>query len=235
MAGSLLAGALALSGCGVFGGDAAGKNAADSEVIPEGKVGPAAAKPEVKAFTVEVRAPEEVQDLLQKHLELNRYRAVTDLSESEMTRLLVLAERDARNLVATQGYFSPTVRVSKNGEMGQQPTVVVDVDLGSETKIGKVDIKLRGDIETTLNKGAIEQRQELRKGWRLKKGEVFTQDAWAASKQDALRALLARRYPAAKIADKRGDGRCPGANRKSRRGTRLRAALPLRSDAGQRR
>ncbi len=199
--GSLLAGAFALSGCGVFGGDAASKDQAAADVTPEGMVGTATAKPEVKAFTVEVRAPDAVRDLLQKHLELNRYRAVTDLSESEMTRLLVLAERDARNLVATQGYFSPTVRVSKNGDMGQQPTVVVEVELGSRTNIAKVDIDLRGDIETTLNKGAIEQRQQLRKSWKLKEGEVFTQDAWAASKQDALRALVARRYPAAKIAD----------------------------------
>ena len=201
IAGGTLAGVLAVSGCGVFGGSDADKKAAQADVIPEGMVGPATDRPEVKAFTIDVYAPDTVRDLLQKHLELNRYRAVTDLSESEMTRLLVLAERDARNLVATQGYFSPTVRISKNGAMGQQPTIVVNVELGPVTHIGKVDINFRGDLETTLNKGAIEQRQQLRKSWNLKKGEVFKQDEWSAAKQAALKALLAQRYPAAKIVD----------------------------------
>lgn len=185
----------------MFGGSDADKNKANADVIPEGKVGPATDQPEVYAFTIDVRAPDAVRDLLQKHLELNRYRAVTDLSDSEMTRLLVLAERDARNLIATQGYFSPTVRVSKNGQMGQQPVIVVDVELGNMTRIDKVDIDFRGDIETTLNKGAIKQRQQLRNGWTLKKGEVFKQDDWSAAKQAALKELLAQRYPAAKITD----------------------------------
>ena len=201
LAAAALAGALALSGCGVFGGSDADKKAANADVIPEGMVGPATDRPEIKAFTIDVYAPDAVRDLLQKHLELNRYRAVTDLSDSEMTRLLVLAERDARNLVATQGYFSPTVRISKNGEMGQQPTIVVNVELGPVTHIDKIDINFRGDLETTLNKGAIEQRQQLRKNWNLKKGEVFKQNEWSAAKQAALKELLAQRYPAAKITD----------------------------------
>ena len=194
--------ALLLSACGVFGGnkdDAAAQT--NPDVIPEGMVGPATDRPEVKAFTIEVRAPDPLRELLQKHLELNRYRAITDLSESEMARLLVLTERDARNLVATQGYFSPDVKITKTGEMGQQPTVLVEVDPAKATTIDKVDIAFRGAVETTLNEEAIEQRQELRAGWSLKPGEVFTQDTWAAAKQQALRTLLARRYPAAKIAD----------------------------------
>ena len=197
----MLVGSLAVSGCGVFGGSDADKKKTDVDVIPVGKVGPATDRPEVKAFTIEVFAPDSVRKLLQDHLELNRYRAITDLSDSEMTRLLVLAERDARNLVATQGYFSPTVRISKHGEMGRQPTIVVDVQLGPVTHIAKVDLDFRGNIETTLNKGAIEQRQRLRSGWKLKRGDVFRQDDWSAAKQAALKDLLAHRYPAAKIAD----------------------------------
>ena len=49
------------------------------------------------AFTLEILAPEEIADLLNKHLELQRYRELTDLGTDELARLLTLAEEDARN------------------------------------------------------------------------------------------------------------------------------------------
>ena len=61
--------------------------------------------------------------------------AVTDLNESEMSRLLVLAERDARNLLATQGYFSPKVKITKSGAIGSKPTVVIDVEPGEQIPV----------------------------------------------------------------------------------------------------
>jgi translocation and assembly module TamA len=58
---------------------------------PQGAVGPTSAAPEVTAFDIAVRAPAEVQELLEKHLELQRYRAVTDLDEAELARLIELS------------------------------------------------------------------------------------------------------------------------------------------------
>ena len=191
-----------LSGCGLFGGAKAGSTEeTKSEVTPEGMVGTTGAKPEVKAFTIEVQAPDKIRELLEKYLELNRFRAVTDLTESEMSRLLVLASRNVRNLVATQGYFSPEIEINQNGEIGKQPTIVVKVDPGPITNVKAVDIKFRGAIETTLDADGIEQRQKIRDAWRLPEGNSFTQDAWAGAKQEALRELIAKRYPAGKIAD----------------------------------
>ena len=69
------------------------------EPTPPGAVGPTSAEPEVTAFDIAVRAPTPVREMLEKHLELQRYRAVTDLDEAELARLIVLAERNVRNLV----------------------------------------------------------------------------------------------------------------------------------------
>ena len=80
---------------------------------PPGEVGPTGAEPEVSAFDIAVRAPDSVRELLEKHLELQRYRAVTDLDEAELARLIVLAERNVRNLVGTLGYFSPDIRITR--------------------------------------------------------------------------------------------------------------------------
>jgi translocation and assembly module TamA len=85
------------------------------EPTPQGATGPTSAQPEVTAFDIAVRAPQPVKDLLEKHLELQRYRAVTDLDEAELARLIVLAERNVRNLVGTLGYFSPTITITREG------------------------------------------------------------------------------------------------------------------------
>ena len=75
----------------------------EPEPTPPGAVGPTNAEPQVTSFDITVRAPGPVRELLEKHLELQRYRAVTDLEPAELARLMVLAESNARNLLGTLG------------------------------------------------------------------------------------------------------------------------------------
>ena len=63
------------------------------------------------AFTLAIDAPGEVREVLERNLDVLRYRGLNDLSDSELARLLLAAEQDARELVATLGYFSPTITV----------------------------------------------------------------------------------------------------------------------------
>lgn len=141
-----------------------------------------------------------MRELLEKHIELQRYRAVTDLDEAELNRLVVLAERNVRNLVGTLGYFSPEIRITREGGANQRPTIVVAVDPGEATLTGAVAIDFAGDIADSPDPDAIAQRSEIRRDWRLPAGQRFTQDAWDSAKTQALRQLVARRYPAGKLA-----------------------------------
>ncbi|MGH8857248.1 MAG: POTRA domain-containing protein, partial [Polaromonas sp.] len=125
---------------------------------PQGAVGPTSAEPEVSAFDIAVQAPPEVRELLEKHLELQRYRAVTDLDEAELARLIVLAERNVRNLVGTLGYFSPSIRITREGGALQRPTIVVAVDPGEATLTGPVAIHFAGDIAESPDPDAAAQR-----------------------------------------------------------------------------
>ncbi len=59
------------------------------------------------AFTVDVRGPEAVRDYLKLHLEIQRYRELDDLGATEISRLMVAAEANARELLGTMGYFRP--------------------------------------------------------------------------------------------------------------------------------
>ena len=181
----------------------------EPEPTPQGAVGPTSAEPEVTAFDIAVRAPTQVREMLEKHLELQRYRAVTDLDEAELARLIVLAERNVRNLVGTLGYFSPDIRITREGGVNERPVIVVAVDPGEATHIGPVAITFAGDIADSPDTDAIAQRTEIERDWRLPTGRPFTQDGWSGAKTQALRQLVARRYPAGKLAGSLADVDAP--------------------------
>ena len=166
---------------------------------PEGAVGPTAAGSEVTAFDIRVEAPPELRGMLERHLQLQRYRAVTDLDEAELARLVLLADSDVRNLVGTLGYFSPDIRITRTAPANQRPTIVVAVDPGEVTQVFKASMEFAGDIGDSPDPAARAQRAAIERDWRLPPGRRFTQDAWDGAKTQALRELVARRYPAGKI------------------------------------
>src|SRR5689334_25102975 len=100
------------------------------------------AGPPRPAFDLVVHAPDPLRALLENNLELRRYREVSDLDDAEVARLIVLAQKDARELLATQGYFSPDVRIER--EPGPRTTLVVTVEPGERTKVTAADVQFEG-------------------------------------------------------------------------------------------
>jgi translocation and assembly module TamA len=175
------------------------------------------------AFNIDIRAPAAVRNLLQRHLELRRYRAVTDLDDSELQRLLVQAERDARELLGTLGFFDPKIALTREpGAPGTPPLVVVEVEPGAPTTVTEVNLAFEGDIAQSSDEDAVAQRERIRSGWRLPQGQRFTQEGWDDAKAQAVRQLVARRYPAGRISYSLADIDAAGA----------RAGLGLRLDSG---
>lgn len=149
------------------------------------------------AFQLNIQAPDDIKDLLTRHLDLQRYRELTDLSEDELARLLRQAQDDARQLVGTLGYFSPVISVTRQAAQGGTPVVDITVTPGEATRIRQVSIQFTGAISTdTL---AAAQRDQIQAGWLLPAGNRFTQNAWDAAKQQALRQLTTQRFPAGRI------------------------------------
>jgi translocation and assembly module TamA len=150
------------------------------------------------AFTLEIQAPEEIADLLNKHLELQRYRELTDLGTDELARLLTQAEEDTRKMVATLGYFSPTISATQSSaEAGAIPIVHITVTPGEITRVSQVSIQFSGPLAT--DEASKDQRELIRSSWPLPTGTRFTQTAWDAAKQQALRQLTSLRYAAGQI------------------------------------
>lgn len=155
------------------------------------------------AFTLDIQAPQPVRGLLERHLELRLYREVSDLDDAEIARLLVMAERDTRQLVGTLGHFRPDIRIAR--EAGNPPRIVVAVQPGPVSVVRKVGIGFAGDIATRADAAAAAQRDGIRKDWRLPVGQGFTQERWEEAKADALRDLVRKRYLAGRIGTSMAD------------------------------
>ncbi len=177
-----------------------------------GASGPAGADSSSTAFDIVVRTPPQFNDLrelVERHIELQRYRAVTDLDDSELARLIVLAEGNVRNLVGTLGYFSPDIRITREGGANQRPIIAIAIEPGEPSVVSAVKLDFLGDIAQSIDADAIRQRDGIRRDWRLPAGRTFTQGAWDGAKTQALRDLVVRRYPAGKMAGSLADVDAP--------------------------
>lgn len=156
------------------------------------------------AFALHIQAPKEIGDLLQRHLELQRYRDLADLSDSEVQSLLQAAQQDASDLLATLGYFSPEIHIALQRAQADKGRVVqIEVLPGPQTRVNS--IKLQFDGAVANDPKAAEQRQSIEDLWMLPRGDAFTQDAWDAAKSQALKQLLAKRYATATVVDSKAE------------------------------
>ncbi|MFN7122561.1 MAG: autotransporter assembly complex protein TamA [Hydrogenophaga sp.] len=169
-------------------------------------------------FEIDLQAPDEVREFLLRHLELQRFRLLRNLDANELTRLLAAAPANLRELLATLGYFSPVVDVvgppalpaaadtaaagngSSNRPLG---TVTIRVSPGPITRVASVNVSFLGDIATAPE--ASEQRDTIQREVSVMQGLPFSQSDWDRTKDAALRALIARRYPAGRVQNSLAD------------------------------
>ncbi len=160
------------------------------------------------AFELRIEAPYDIRTVLERHLELQRYRALTDLSDNELERLMAIAAQDSRDLVATLGYFLPVVRIERPSDGNTKPRVItLTVDPGRPTLISDVAVAFSGPI--TQDPLAAAQRQQIQDNWSLRTGMRFSQDRWDAAKLQALRQLTTVRYPTGRIDSSTADVDAP--------------------------
>ncbi|HSO07533.1 MAG TPA: autotransporter assembly complex family protein [Pelomicrobium sp.] len=148
-------------------------------------------------FAVRIDAPERFQALLQDNLRIVR-RVQEGVNERQFERLSQRAERDIRELLATEGYFSPTVELTV--ERGADVTTAhYRVLPGEPSIVTEVALEFRGAlVEDRWNNA--ERRELLRESWPLREGQRFRQRLWDAGKSGLVRLLVADRYPLAELA-----------------------------------
>jgi len=158
------------------------------------------------AFDIEIQAPAEIRDYVQRHIELARYRELRDIDANEMARLLSAAQRNVQDLLGTLGYFSPTIQLdvtSTPQNLAAARRVLITVQPGEPVKISDISLEFTGPI--AQEDAAQDQRRAIRAAWGLRRGMVFTQADWDAAKTQALRLLTQQRYPTGQVLASRAE------------------------------
>ena len=148
-------------------------------------------------YKVEIKAPKEMTEVLQKGLNLERWQNDPQMTPEQLRRLADEAVREARELAATEGYFSPRVELAID-ENTQPWTVRLEIEPGERTHVGEVDLRFSGPAVQDPQAAAIFKR--VRENWPLQRGEPFRQADWDAAKRRAIRELSTLRYAGARVA-----------------------------------
>jgi translocation and assembly module TamA len=159
---------------------------------------PASTEAAQPAFELTIDAPDAIRDLLNTHLEIKRYRDVSDLSDNELRRLMQVAQEDGRALMGTAGYFSPEIQAELDITPGdRRRTVKLTVVPGEPTLVSDVNLTFTGAI--SQNPSTQLQREKIQNDWSLRNGMRFTQERWDTAKLQALRQLTGERFPAGQL------------------------------------
>jgi len=143
----------------------------------------------------EVPAASELQPLLDRIVESVQggERISPDDIEDDEAALRRLRQQ-ATDALATEGYFDPHLTVASDPQKNARYLIVVDT--GPRTSIERVDLSLKGAIETKPDRIA-----ELRQSWELPPGHPFRDSDWTRAKARLLAQVRERDFPAAQIID----------------------------------
>lgn len=152
-----------------------------------------------RSYSVEITGAGSMTDLLKKNLEIERHVNDADMSEQEVQRLVGITPQQIRELLATEGYFTPIVESNLVQSDGSR-VARFNVTPGEAVTIDSVDIRFTGGIANG-EETETERMNRLRRQWSLSTGQQFRQSDWNDAKSNLLKSLLIRRYPGARIAD----------------------------------
>lgn len=155
---------------------------------------------DILAFELTVQADDkDIAPWVAQHLQLQRYKSLSDLDDQEMDKLLRDADLQARDLLATQGHFNPQLhwKLEATPSAPHRRHVTLDIEVGPAAKITAVQVDWAGDIVSRTE--AVQQKQQVITEWALPVGKAFSQGLWNQAKSKALRQVQAERYPQARI------------------------------------
>ncbi len=153
---------------------------------------------------LEVDAPGPLKALLERHLDLVRLGSLggEDIDDTEWARLVDASPTQVRELLQTEGYFAPVVRIERTPGRGnnERDLVRLSVDPGPRARIARVTIEAEGELERAATAGdgyGEATLAALRKEWELPVGAEFRNAGWSDAKAAALSRLRSAGYASA--------------------------------------
>lgn len=158
--------------------------------------------PEKFSHRVEIDAPYEFMRLFQDNLEILKWLDSPRMNLPFFRRLYEETPAQIRLLMATEGFFAPSVD-SWLEETDGTWTARFEIQPGVPSRVAAVEIAVEGAI--TARPGSRPSPGAAAAAWSLPAGEVFRQQAWEQAKRRLLREFSRYEYPLAAIADSRAE------------------------------
>ena len=148
-------------------------------------------------YRVTIDAPAALRDVLAASVDLIRWQTYDEMTPSLFEALVRQAVDQAKEAVATEGYFS--ARVDIDVDRAAHPIVVgVRLTPGPQAQVASVRLEVTGDAATDTEGVATMAR--IRHDWPLPAGTPFRQAAWIAAKARAAATLAGDAFAAARVA-----------------------------------
>lgn len=146
-----------------------------------------------------LEAPEPLAALLTEHVAALPEAGVLPGDEADRVALIRRIRREATEIVATEGYFSPVFRFEREGE-----TLRLRLEPGPRALVTQVKLSFEGAI---AGPGAdlAARRAALATAWRLPEGQPFRQADWDQAKRGLLDEVTRRDFPTASLAATRAE------------------------------
>jgi translocation and assembly module TamA len=148
--------------------------------------------------TITINAPEPVKSLLETHFQAPVAPLADEIARAAFERR---AHREIRELLATEGYFNPKIKVL-TARSDKPP--VLEVDPGPQTQVTGLSIEFKGDL-AIKEPGRLARIEKLRAAWPLRAGQPFRSLAWEEAKAILISSVTSEEYPAAKIEESRAE------------------------------
>lgn len=149
-------------------------------------------------LTVAVQAPEPLDALLLRHLDVVRLGELAGgeaVEAAELDRLVASAPAQARQLLETEGYFDAQVSAERDGDR-----LRLLVQPGERASIGRLTLEVQGELNSAAEEGDARARAilaEVSDSWTLPVGAAFRNADWGNAKVRLLARLRAAGYATA--------------------------------------
>ena len=148
--------------------------------------------------SVTITTPESVRNLLTTHFRL----PITPLTdETARATFMRRAHREIKELLATEGYFTPAITL-RFDPFDKRP--VLEVKPGPRTVVAELSIEFKGDLAID-EPGRHARIEKLRAAWPLKVGQPFRSPAWEEAKSVLLSSVAEADYPTAVVEESKAE------------------------------
>ena len=147
-------------------------------------------------YPFEIEGPASLERLLRDYTLLGRWQHREDYDPSQMSLFLARAPREIKELLATQGYFSPNVEVTPLREGAR-----VLIDPGPLTRVSQLDLQF---VDPDPARAAAMSRALLLR-WPMPVGQPFVSRDWESAKSRLIEALRDEGLLRARIEDSQAE------------------------------